>query len=242
MKVALVYILIGFVIALVSCGQDDDKNDVNPSGSVKDIAVRGTEDGAVHSDYYIQVFIDPDTIEVWQTDYYGLKPSIAVMFDGYGYDSKGSGGTDDYAIFKQHSDILGDSLFSGLLIPFSNRIIIGELMEINVLTNDDFDEEHKSGSSVSDIITFYGSSPVDYIKNGYKSTKEYSTYLPEGISFKYDLIKCNASKISQENVNYIDYHFSLCFDRLPSSPGSYTFEIEIQLSQKTLKNKVTMEF
>ena len=238
----LLYILAFITICIVSCGRDDDKNDVSHSGGVRDSVKHYPEDGRIMSDYYIQVFIDPDTIEVWQKEYYGLKPYIAVMFDGYQYDCKGWGGTEDYAIFKKHSDILGDSLFSGLLIPFSNRIIIGELMEINVVTIDDFDEEHKSGSSVSDIITFYGSSPVDYIKNGYKSTKEYSKDLPAGISYVYDLIKYNASSIGQEKVSYIDYYFFLCFDRLPSSPGTYTFEIEIKLSQKTLKNKVTMEF
>ena len=163
---------------------------------------------------------------------------LPVDIDEYAAEKK-----ENYEIFKQYAKQLGDTTFAGSdkLVPFGHTVVVNIITGIEVFCNDDFDSNHKKGSSISDILTFYGSSPAAYVKRGYKWT-ERNYDLPKGVGYSYELITCNAAVIAENDVDFIDYYFYLYFDQLPDNPGTYTFDVVIKFTDKELKNTVTMQF
>lgn len=152
---------------------------------------------------------------------------------------------DNEVLYKKYSEQLGDTVYSnthGRPDPTALRVIVNKISEINVVCNEDFDAEHPKGSSVSDILTFYGSTPVDYIKRVYKWGERSFDNLPKGVSYVYELIKCKASEIAEKNIEFFDYYFFLNFEKQPENSGTYTFDIVIKFTDKELKETVTMQF
>ena len=163
---------------------------------------------------------------------------LPIDKDEYEAEVKGN-----YEIFKQYAKQVGDTSFadSDKLVPFGHTVVVNRITGIDVVCNDDFDNNHKKGSSISDILTFYGSSPAFYVKRGYKwADRNYD--LPKGVDYSYELVTCNAAEIADKQVEFFDYHFYLYFDQLPDNPGSYTFDVVIKFTDKELRNEVTMQF
>ena len=151
----------------------------------------------------------------------------------------------NFAVFDSISKRIGDTCFNREGVPFMHSVANDTIMGIDVVCNVDFDETHKAGHSVSDIVDFYGSSPYYYIRNGYQHTQSggYTQIMKDyGMGIDSELAKCRISDIAAANVKFFDSHFFLVFDKLPAKSGSYTFDVSIQLSKKTLRNTVTMEF
>ncbi|MBR4267810.1 MAG: hypothetical protein IKQ46_17360 [Bacteroidales bacterium] len=119
------------------------------------------------------------------------------------------------------------------------------IFDIDIVSLNDFDKIHKAGNSVSDIVSFYGSSPYDYVKNGYQSVMS-KVNPPEveqyGLSIIWQTISCKITNITDNKLNFLDDNFYIVFDEKPEKNGLYTFEISIKYTHKTLKNTVTMEF
>lgn len=149
---------------------------------------------------------------------------------------------ENYEVFRQYAKQLGDTSFTGSNgVPFGRIVVANKITGIEVICNDDFDEIHKKGSDLSDILTFYGSSPADYVKRGYKwAERNYD--LPKGVGYTYELITCNVAKISDEEVEFFDNDLYLHFDQLPDNPGTYIFDVTIKFTDKELKSTVTMQF
>ena len=152
------------------------------------------------------------------------------------------------AVFKKYSEQLGDTALpkserSWHYSPNNIDVIINKIEGIEVICNKDFDENHPQGSSVSDILTFYGSTPVKYIKRGYKWMANSKITIPENMGFHYlETIVSNAAEIANKNFEFYGGQFYLYFTQLPSQPGTYTFDVTIKFPDKELKKTVSMTF
>ncbi|MBP5682925.1 MAG: hypothetical protein J6X05_06765 [Bacteroidales bacterium] len=149
------------------------------------------------------------------------------------------------AVFDSISKRIGDTCFNQISVPFMHSVANDTIMGIDVVCNENFNETHKVGSSVADIVDFYGSSPYYYIRNGYRNTQTggYTKIMKDyGLGIDSELAMCRITDIAAANVKFFDYHFYLVFDKLPTKSGIYTFEVTMKLSKNTLKNTVTMEF
>ena len=147
-------------------------------------------------------------------------------------------------VFKKYNEQLGDTTYpnANMQVPYGHVVVVNKILGINVVCNEDFDQNHPKGSSVTDILTFYGSSPVDYIKRGYQWGERIFDNLPKGVSYVYELITCNAADIQEKNVEFYDDTSFLYFDQLPATPGEYSFDVTIKFADKELKNTVSMTF
>ncbi len=147
--------------------------------------------------------------------------------------------------FYELAKLLGDTCFKGELSPLSHHVIKDSIFAIDVICNDDFDENHKKGDSVNDIITFYGSTPYHYVTNGYNWLCKYPlSAVPDGLFGKIyrDFIICKVDDIAEQETKYCCNFFSLYFDKLPEKTGTYTFDVIVKFTEKELKTTVTMKF
>lgn len=143
-------------------------------------------------------------------------------------------------VFTHYSELLGDTSFTGEIAPLSNCAIADSISSIDIITNENFDAKHKKGDSVSDIVTFYGSTPYNYVTTGYNWPKQ--TIKPSWYYQYNDLVVCKVNEIARMNLKFFSNYFHLKFDQLPDNPGTYTFDVVIKFTDKELKNTVTMQF
>ena len=258
----IIFLLIG---ACVLCSCDKETEPVSDDNSGRDTTlaheppIQETYSDVKHTptDKYsfIQGYVDADVLNTSQNNNSDgeLYPCIYVYMDGATYDWNGMCFGDEkhdkhtIEVFKKYSEQLGDTLMpqseaSWHYSPCNITVVFNKITDIEVICNENFDENHKKGSSVSDILTFYGSTPVKYIKRGYTWIGQ-TRHVPQGISSHYpDLIICNAADIAENDVAFYDGKFLLYFDQLPDNPGSYTFDVVIKFTDKELRNEVTMKF
>ncbi len=282
MKQLIIFVLLIGLVFCASCEKETEapSTDVttpsksNSSTSSKEGRIDVSQDnefpidGTVFSKYYIDVYVDADTVITMQQTFYEKKPVIMVSMEGIKYDSKGWSGTTNYerkgghlaalskgdaellekenfSVFDSIAKHIGDTCFNSSSVPLGRSVVNDTIMDIEVVCNEDFDDMHKAGSSLSDIIDFYGSSPYEYIKNGYKEMKPLirsQIVLDYGLGIIWQVVNCGISDIADVNLKYFQDYFYLVFDELPTQRGTYTFEVSIKLSKKELKNTVTVEF
>lgn len=285
MKPLTLFVLLIVLVFFASCEEETEvpaKNDTttttttkpNFSTTSKDgetVVSQNDEppvDGTVFSKYYLDVYVDADTIITIQQTFYEKLPVITVAVEGLQYDSRGWSGKTNYErnggnlaasgkrnaeslqkenfnVFDSIAKLIGDTCFYNSGVPFARSVVNDTIMGIEVVCNEDYDDMHKAGCSVSDIIDFYGSSPYEYIQNGYKEIEPENRpqiVFDYGLGTIWDVTNCNISDIADAKLKYFEDHFYLVFVKLPAQSGTYTFDVSLQLSQKTLKNTVTMEF
>ncbi len=61
-------------------------------------------------------------------------------------------------------------------------------------------------------------------------------------SYEAEKIEIPAKEVNFAKTRIIHPECELVLNQLPEKSGTYTFEVTIKLSEKTLKNTVTMEF
>ncbi|MBQ5476968.1 MAG: hypothetical protein IIT64_04120, partial [Bacteroidaceae bacterium] len=152
---------------------------------------------------------------------------------------------ENFAVFDSIAKRIGDTCFNQESVLLSHCVANDTILGIDVLCNEDFDDTHKAGCSASDIVDFYGSSPYDFIRNGYKGSISggYTQVMKDyGLGIDSELVMCRIANIAAANVTFFDYHFYLVFTTPPTQSGTYTFDVSIKLSKKTLTNTVKMEF
>ncbi len=261
MKLLKTLILMLGICIFASCEKDAEESSTNDSA---------TSDQSGTGRYnYIDAYIDADSIHVTQYVHDKKQPVIWVFVEGMRYDSRGWSGETNYErimgdlatynkekyaklkeenrkVFDSIARQVGDTSFPRITgIPFEPCLVNDTIMGIDVVCNEDYDDTHKAGCSVADILDFYGSSPYEYIQNGYKDTKP--DVRPQivneyGLGIIWQVTTCRIANIPDENLKFFQPSFFLVFDKLPAEGGAYTFDVTMKLSKKTLKNTVTMEF
>ena len=250
------------MMLFAACEKDANVSSDDDTTATPDVVSRGHYN-------YIDAYIDADTIEVTQYVHDNKHPVIWVFVDGMRYDSRGWSGETNYErakgshavlsqedytklkeenrkVFDSIARVIGDTTYPSMpQIPYSHTTVNDTIVGIDVVCREDYDNAHKAGSSVADIVDFYGSSPYDYIQNGYKDTSPTEIF-PSVNNYKlgitWRVTTSNIANIADVKMKFFDHHFYLVFTKLPAQSGTYTFDVSIQLSKKTLRNTVTMEF
>lgn len=110
-----------------------------------------------------------------------------------------------------------------------NISINDSISSISIKCDKDIDASHLAGVELNDLFTFKGKTCYTVIQNHYDKNEA-------------DTLHMSAKDVASANTRVMRHECSLSLDTQPAKSGSYTFEVSIKLSTKTLKNTVVMEF
>lgn len=129
--------------------------------------------------------------------------------------------------------------------PYIFTAVSDTIFNIEVISDYDYDENHKAGDDIGDLITFYCSSPYQFIQNGYKETlgKTQTQLMKDNnIITLFETIECPLTNINDVLPKMLDCHCTMLFNRTPIKRGTYTFTINMYVSQKCLSTKFEINF
>ena len=133
-----------------------------------------------------------------------------------------------------------------------------DFIEIDIVSNNNFDSEHPAGTSLKDIVRFVSISPKKFIDSGYKETFNWRRNKPK-IFKKESMI---SSMFHEETENYFpingllkdigsnemqmlpeDTHGILFFDKEPTAEKEHTLTVTIDIGErKKLVRTITKVF
>lgn len=220
-----------FLLSFMSCSdKNDDKIIKNtPANSIP------KENPTVYVNNCIVQYAYPFAVEFSIQYMGGVRENCIGMYFQSTYVNYG----DD--MFDALASKYCDTAYNGLLNS-GETILVDSISNISIVCNKDFDADYPANTELSGIFSLVFYSLEKYIKSGYSYEYPVENDKLGYWDLKWETKKITASKISAEESCLMLPSAKLVFDRLPPSSGIYTFEIEIKLSQKTLKNKVTMAF
>ena len=114
--------------------------------------------GALFSKSFLQGFID---IKEIVSGNISNNDELYFMFQGENI-ARGN------PLYDELCTKYGDVSYNRYMVPFSNPCLVDTITSLDLICNTDFDNNHKKGSSLNDIAILYYSSPLEFIKSGYK--------------------------------------------------------------------------
>ena len=102
--------------------------------------------------------------------------------------------SEDIDLFKDLSARHNDTNYQKELIP-GFACFYKDFVSIDVICNEDFDDNHKAGTSIADIVRYQARSPFRWISNGYKPD-EHCGYSGEFDDFDMPLSDVNSSNMT----------------------------------------------
>ncbi len=148
--------------------------------------------------------------------------------------------TSDMEKFKYFSEFYNDTSYTGHTYPGSNDAIAYPFDKITMSCYSEFDAKHPAGTPLDDIVKVKFESYWNYIQNGY----QYPDWCKKGLqlgrcSFEYLL-----SEINNDNSKLICWPDSptITFTSSPTTPGEYTFTLELTTNGETFTTTFTHKF
>ena len=197
-------ILYLFVLAIpfVCAGCEDDREN-------SDSTVERMDDGAFYSVSFIQSYVIADSFEIMHPT--GDDQVVYALSSG----QQKSG--------QQYYDVFNDNTFKRRVVPFTNKAIFNTFVKMDVVSDSDFDEGHKAGASLSDIVRFVGMSASDYIGSGCTEAYDWKT-VPDifdavgwkNHQFGYSPVEMLLSEIGEDDLKLISPMFYLNFEKQPT--------------------------
>ncbi|WP_300750088.1 hypothetical protein [uncultured Alistipes sp.] len=129
----------------------------------------------------------------------------------------------------------GDTGFNSHIAPHSTQVIANQFISMELVCDSDYDDQHKAGSSLADIVFLAGASPRDFIRSGYLSSFDWNL-APEfyvgNRSFasyhaKYAPVYLRLSEIDGDSLMLLDPRFFLVFTTPPTSGAAHSFTLTI---------------
>ena len=134
-----------------------------------------------------------------------------------------------------------------------------DFIEIDIVSNKDFDSEHPAGTSLKDIVRFVSVSPKKFIDSGYKETfnwrrnkpkifkkeKETDKLFDYSESKNYFPINGLLKDIGKDEMQMLpeDTHGILFFDKEPTAEKEHTLTVTIYIGErKKLVRTITKVF
>ncbi|MBO7461322.1 MAG: hypothetical protein J6T96_01865 [Bacteroidales bacterium] len=174
--------------------------------------------GAYFSQNLISCYLDCDEI-ILQV----VENRINVLFDG-----KDITAVKTPAKFDSLAKVNNDVDYNDLIVS-QNISINDSISSICIKCDKDIDANHLAGSELNDLFTFKGETYYTVIKNHYDK-------------YEADSLQMSAKDVTSAKTRVMCHVCSLTLDTPPAKSGTYTFDVTIKLSKKTLTNTVTMEF
>ena len=82
--------------------------------------------------------------------------------------------------------------------PFERHYYMGNISNIDIISNNDFDPSHHAGSKLNDLVRFISVSPNKFIQSGYKDTYNWNDNCPS--SFKQETEMTDRLKYDSETM------------------------------------------
>ena len=174
--------------------------------------------GGIYSNNYIACYLDCDEI-ILQV----VENRINVLFDGKDITAVKTPAKFD-SLAKANNDVDYNDLIVSPHISINDSI-----SSISIKCDKDIDGAHLAGSELNGLFTFKGETYYTVIQNHYDKNEA-------------DRLQMSAKDVTPAKTRVMRHECSLTLDTPPAKNGTYTFDVSIKLSKKTLKNTVTMEF
>lgn len=155
-----------------------------------------------------------------------------------------------HAFAEKYNDVAFDGWSNVLL----NRVLSHPVTSIQVMADKDYNEAHKSGANLSDLIVFCASSPFGYIQSGYKLTTPavdnkdfydrwgfFGGEVSHGAD-TYKPIELPLQTVNENNTQMLWYVCHLWFQEAPQNTGTYTFTVNIRWNGQTISKQLTHTF
>ncbi len=176
-------------------------------------------DGSRYSTCFVQDYVEADQIKIFADN----GSSIGFVAEGTLIDGNLLAPT--YA----------DTGFNSNIVPHSTQAIANQFMAIELVSNNDYDEGHKAGSSLADIVYLAGASPCDFIRSRYLSSFDWNLapeFYAENRSFasyhaKYAPVYLRLSEIDGNDLMLLDPRFFLEFSAPPTLSTTHKFTLTI---------------
>ena len=96
-----------------------------------------------------------------------------------GWKSQGSEKDKYDNLCRLHNDMSYHTKRRFIAFPDWGEHYKNDITKIDIVSNADFDSEHKAGTSLSDIVRFLSVSPIKFIESGYKQTYDWDNNYPD---------------------------------------------------------------
>ena len=176
----------------------------------------------------------------------------------YSWRDEGGEKTTYEALCRKHNDLTYNKKREYRHSPEWGVCSAVDFIEIDIVSNKDFDSEHPAGTSLKDIVRFVSVSPKKFIDSGYKETFNWRRNRPE--IFKKDSMIL--SLFQRETENYfpinrllkdigtddmqmlpVNTHGILFFDKEPTAEKEHTLTVTIYIGErKKLVRTITKVF
>ena len=165
--------------------------------------------GAFYSVSFIQSYVIADSFEIMHPT--GDDQVVYALSSG----QQKSG--------PQYYDVFNDNTFKRCVVPFTNKAIFNTFVKMDIVSDSDFDEGHKAGASLSDIVRFVGMSASDYIGSGCTEAYDWKT-VPDifdavgwkNHQFGYSPVEMLLSEVGEDDLKLISPMFYLNFEKQPT--------------------------
>ena len=176
----------------------------------------------------------------------------------YSWRDEGGEKTTYEALCRKHNDLTYNKKREYHLRPEWGVCSAVDFIEIDIVSNKDFDSEHPAGTSLKDIVRFVSVSPKKFIDSGYKETFNWRRNRPE--IFKKDSMVLSLFQREAENyfpINRLlkdmgrdemqmlpaNTHGILFFDKKPTAEKEHKLKVTIYIgNNRKLVNYITKKF
>lgn len=222
--------LISILLCMVSCG--DKTNTGGPDGDISYL-----------SESFVQVYIFAEEMTLGES-YRGF---IRVILRGEEIMQHRTGHKKRYA---ELSNKYGDTYYNNKIgLPNQHQVIADDFISIDIRSDRDFDEAHKAGESLADIVTILATSPAKYIESGYTDVYDWMfqpiDYKIAGGSFRtygYWPVNKRLDRLTPEDLLLMSPNVSLKFEAFPLWEKTHTITVTFKSSEKELSGETTVTF
>lgn len=146
---------------------------------------------------YVLEYNDCDSIYLANTGSSNIGISWMGTTSYFGWSSKGRQKTSYDSLCTVNRDMNYYKKISYIGAPMYGYYFWGNISEINISSNVDFDSTHPAGSKLNDLVRFISVSPDKFIQSGYKNYFDWDTNCPP--SFKREAGMMNFIETADEN-------------------------------------------
>lgn len=215
MKTLFLYFFI-MMCFLASCSSDED-----------------IVSGAVYNKNCVTTYWTPESLTMSMTKS-ELDNDSAVTIDVTPHEAISSGKAFDLLASK-----FGDVSYNRYTVCGPKVAMNDSILSVNIVTLDDFDESHPSGSDVSEYVDIQYASYYDFIQSGYKQeeisederqklfTDFMELYSKEGLTIHDKKL----TELTSTDTRLVAPKFVFRFNKRPVSIGKYRFKMTLSLSK-----------
>lgn len=211
------------------------------------------------SENFIDLYLEPDSIKVNKANTEGSLFHFEVI--GTYYDKKGTdksqidpnGYIDPYrnptnasykARYEKLASEIGDTCYNKKKDIKVGTCLCDSLLKIEIVSNQVFAGK-QPGENLAEYFKFYGYSPLEYIRNGYKKKEETidEDLVKNGmirIPFYSSTIVENAKDVNTKNSRFLEPEFYLYITEKSEQRKAQKFTFIFYFTQKTIKTTSTI--